>query len=311
MPKYSFVLPAYKSLFFKEALDSILAQTYKDFELIIVNDASPEDLTSIVKSYNDSRIRYYINDVNIGGQDLVAQWNLCLEYATGDYVILASDDDLYHEEFLWKMDGLVVKHPQVNVYRPRIQLINKEGDVMHIDSNYTKKHMSQLYFCFLWYNDHLSSISPYIFRKTALVDIGGFINFPSAWFSDDATVIKLCNLGIVTTNDILFSFRQSGVNITSSINNAEMLYNKLLATELFFNWFIHELNEMNCSCEEEALYIKIINSTYRYRKNDRMIWQIQQSSINIVSAWRILRKISSIRILDCIKILYRSCYKKA
>ena len=77
--KYSFVLPAYKARFFKEALDSILSQTYKDFELIIVNDASPEDITSIVKGDNDPRISYYINDVNIGGKDLVAQWNDCLE----------------------------------------------------------------------------------------------------------------------------------------------------------------------------------------------------------------------------------------
>ena len=49
MIKYSFVLPAYKARFFRDALDSILAQTYKDFELVIVNDASPEDLDSIVK----------------------------------------------------------------------------------------------------------------------------------------------------------------------------------------------------------------------------------------------------------------------
>ena len=60
--KYSFVLPAYKARFFREAIDSILAQTYKDFELIIVNDASPEDLDSIVNSYDDSRIRYYVNE---------------------------------------------------------------------------------------------------------------------------------------------------------------------------------------------------------------------------------------------------------
>ena len=63
--KYSFVLPAYKATFFKEAIDSILAQTYKEFELIIVNDASPDDLDSIVNSYSDSRIRYYVNEQNI------------------------------------------------------------------------------------------------------------------------------------------------------------------------------------------------------------------------------------------------------
>ena len=105
--KYSFLLPAYKARFFREALDSILAQSYKDFELIIVNDASPEDLDSIVKGYNDPRIRYYVNEKNIGGKDLVAQWNHCLEYANGEYVILASDDDVYSPLYLEKMDELV------------------------------------------------------------------------------------------------------------------------------------------------------------------------------------------------------------
>ena len=61
MVKYSFVLPAYKARFFREAIESILNQTYSEFELIIVNDASPEDLDSIVNSYSDERIRYYRN----------------------------------------------------------------------------------------------------------------------------------------------------------------------------------------------------------------------------------------------------------
>ena len=92
--KYSFVLPAYKAAFLREAIDSILAQSYPDFELIIVNDKSPEDLASIVDSYHDERIQYYVNAQNIGGHDLVAQWNHCITYATGKYLILASDDDL-------------------------------------------------------------------------------------------------------------------------------------------------------------------------------------------------------------------------
>ena len=83
--KYSFVLPAYKATFLKEAIDSIIAQTYTNYELIIVNDASPQDINSIVNSYHDERIRYYINNVNIGGEDLVEQWNHCITYAKGDY----------------------------------------------------------------------------------------------------------------------------------------------------------------------------------------------------------------------------------
>lgn len=147
MPKYSFVLPAYKARFFKEALDSILAQTYKDFELIIVNDASPEDLDSIVKSYDDSRIRYYVNEENIGGKDLVAQWNHCLEYVNGEYVILASDDDLYHLEYLERMNVLVDKYPEVNVFRPRVQLIDESNSITHI-AGVLNEYTSQLEFIY-------------------------------------------------------------------------------------------------------------------------------------------------------------------
>lgn len=56
--KFSVTVPAYKAQFLAECIDSILAQTYKHFELIIVNDASPQDLDSIVSKYDDPRIRY-------------------------------------------------------------------------------------------------------------------------------------------------------------------------------------------------------------------------------------------------------------
>ena len=119
--KYSFVLPAYKARFFREAIDSILNQTYPDFELIIVNDASPENLDSIVESYDDERIRYYKNEKNLGGHDLVAQWNHSISYASGEYIILASDDDTYSLEYLERMNEMVEKYPQANVFRPRIK----------------------------------------------------------------------------------------------------------------------------------------------------------------------------------------------
>ena len=65
------VIPAYKSTYLREAIDSALAQDYKNIELVIVNDKFPNDIDSIVQSYNDARIRYYVNERNLGKKSIV------------------------------------------------------------------------------------------------------------------------------------------------------------------------------------------------------------------------------------------------
>ena len=204
--KYSFVLPAYKANYLRESIDSILGQTYTDFEFIIVNDASPEDVDSIVSSYDDKRIQYYRNEENIGGKDLVAQWNYSISYATGDYLILASDDDVYALDYLEKMDTLIMKYPDVKVFRPRVKRVDNTGKILQIDG-YEGEYLTQIEYLHLWTSKILGSGIPFvIFNRQALMEIGGFVNYPLAWFSDDATMLKLSYNGIgVYTAKTLFS----------------------------------------------------------------------------------------------------------
>ena len=166
--KYSFVLPAYKATYLKQAIDSILSQTYKEYELIIVNDASPEDIDAIIDSYNDDRIRYYVNSENIGGKDLVAQWNYSISYASGEYLILASDDDIYSSTFLEDMDLLVEKYPNVGVFRPRVQEIDKDGKIISTEGD-LQEYMSQILFTELWVQGLVKRYVPeYIFKRKNL-----------------------------------------------------------------------------------------------------------------------------------------------
>lgn len=94
--KFSITIPAFKRAFLHEAIESCLAQTYEDFELIIVDDASPEDLKSVVDQFDDKRIRFYRNEKNCGALNVVDNWNKCLAYAKGDYVICMGDDEQLH-----------------------------------------------------------------------------------------------------------------------------------------------------------------------------------------------------------------------
>ena len=306
MVKYSFVLPAYKARFFKEALDSILNQTYKEFELVIVNDASPEDLDSIVKSYDDSRIRYYVNEENIGGKDLVAQWNHCLEYATGEFIILASDDDVYHWEYLEKMDVLVRKYPEANVFRPRVQRINENRDIIELEG-IIPEFTSLFEFLYYRFQNYVKSGIPlYLFKKKALLANGGFVNYPLAWYADDAIVTIMGQNGIVSSSEILFYFRYSGESITTKLNNATTLRQKIDATNQYYYWLEKFIMTINVENHYHKFYKNtLINRISDKRKGDCYIWVCCSETLAIWKNLLFLIKGNNISVKSLLSLLYR------
>lgn len=258
--KYTFVLPAYKRAFLKQAIDSILAQTYKDFELIIVDDDSPENLDEIINLYDDSRVIYYKNRENIGAKSLVRQWNYCISLCDSQYLILASDDDVYDPRYLEKMDVLVQKYPDSNVFRPRVQHIDSDGNTLWI-GGYLKERSSSLDYLDAWVRGWIGGGIPfYVFRRDKLLEIGGFADYPLAWHSDDATVLRMCENDLISTDEVLFSFRTSGANISSRQNSRTDLLNKVNATNQFYNEVMKYLIGYKTIDEYSACLIRSIKA---------------------------------------------------
>lgn len=231
-PRYSFVLPAFKKRFLKDAIDSILHQTYTDFELIIVDDCSPENLFEIVSEYSDARLSYFRNETNIGSVDLVAQWNHSLEFASGEYVILASDDDVYDRDFLKIMDDLSVKYPKVNVLRPRIEWIDESFHTLWVENwigEIKTDYISHEQYMDFFAREVIGpGIPQYVFKRQALIDKGGFISFPLAWCSDDAIVSLMSRgNGMALSNSILFHFRTWSSSITGQKSSFQVICKKI------------------------------------------------------------------------------------
>ena len=233
--RYSFVLPAYKSDYLQDAIESILQQTLNDFELIIVDDASPYNLESIVKQYNDQRIVFHRNEVNIGGKNLVMNWNKCIKYAKGEYVILASDDDIYSPFFLQQVDERIKDYPDVDIIRSRVNRIESDGIITDIEQIY-KPFMPFSEFVFYWLKGIINCIANYAFKRTVLLDAGGFVDMPCAWYSDDITIVNMSVNGIATTDDALFYFRTSDKSISWTFNQ-ETIRKKWKANGMFYQWF--------------------------------------------------------------------------
>ena len=126
--KYTFLLPAYKFRFFEEAICSIKNQNYKDFICIVSDDCSPEKLKFVFDKTvgNDSRFIYRRNEENMGGKSLVSHWNLLVNLCNTDYLVMASDDDIYAPSFLAEIDVLVNKYPEIDVFRAKAKRIEDE-----------------------------------------------------------------------------------------------------------------------------------------------------------------------------------------
>jgi len=91
-PRVSVCIPAYRgAAHLKASIESVLGQTCGDFELVIVDDHSPDDTFAIASSYRDPRVRCLRNERNLGAE---GNWNRVLEEATGHYVKLLPQDDV-------------------------------------------------------------------------------------------------------------------------------------------------------------------------------------------------------------------------
>ena len=238
--KYTFLVPAYKRRYFKEAVSSMLSQSFDDYQIVISDDCSPEGLAELAEELqaeaDGGRIVYHRNQENIGGLRLVNHWNQLVEQCKSDFFVMASDDDVYNPDFLAEVDRLVSKYPEVDVVRARAQMINDAGEPTArediFDECQTELEAVNAIFC----SRYIGCIGNYVFRTSALKQAGGFVYQPYAWFSDLLTVTNLLYKGQANTKDVLFSFRLSGENISSTAKNKRMDRMKLAATIGYDEW---------------------------------------------------------------------------
>jgi glycosyltransferase involved in cell wall biosynthesis len=113
-PTVSILIPTYNAgAFLDETIKSVLEQSFEDYELIIVDNASTDNTNDIITPYLiDERISYYKNPFNIG---MVNNWNKCLEYAHGQYIKFLMADDKFHPQMLEKYVAVMDQYPKVSL----------------------------------------------------------------------------------------------------------------------------------------------------------------------------------------------------
>lgn len=113
MPFFSIIIPVYnKEKFVEKTLQSVLNQTFFDFEIIVVNDGSTDSSGAKILAFNDSRIRYFSKQ----NEGVSATRNFGLKKATANFICLLDADDYWYPNFLETMHNYIRKFPEQKVF---------------------------------------------------------------------------------------------------------------------------------------------------------------------------------------------------
>lgn len=252
---FTIAVPTYKVRYLKECIDSVLAQTYSNFEVVIVNDASPEDLDSVVSQFHDDRIRYFKNEKNFGAVNVVGNWNRCLEYAKGDYIICMGDDDKLLPTCLENYAKLIEKYPDVDVLHTRTQMIDENSEVFKLQGY--RPEWESVYSLIYWrWQGRLQYIGDFLYKISTLRKNGGFFNLPCAWGSDDiSAVIAAKEHGIINMQEYGFQYR---INRYTISNTSSFERNKCQANKQQKEWYRQFLASCQPSCSEDLVYLTML-----------------------------------------------------
>lgn len=145
-PMISVLMPVYNAeKFLREAIDSILGQTYTDFELIIINDGSFDQSRNIIYSYNDKRIKIIENEKNSG---LIFSLNRAIDNASGKYIARMDADDISMPDRFEKQITFLESHSDIALLGSSAIIIDESGKEKKVANVIEASHLifTQLFF---------------------------------------------------------------------------------------------------------------------------------------------------------------------
>ncbi|MBX0332352.1 glycosyltransferase [Pontibacter sp. HSC-14F20] len=173
LPKLTVLMPVYNAgKFLAEAIDSILQQTFREFEFIIIDDGSNDNSVAIIQSYDDSRIRLYLNEANIG---ISATLNKGIGLAKTSLIARMDADDISYLNRLQVQYTYMLANPDCALVSSMVKVIGEDGHFIRQDKMRSEHVYYNLTFiCWLYH-------PTVMYRKEAVQEVGLY----TAAYSED------------------------------------------------------------------------------------------------------------------------------
>ena len=182
MPTVSVIIPNYNhARFLRRRIDSVLDQTFRDFEVFVLDDASSDDSRQVLEAYvGHPQVVMRLSDTNSGST--FAQWNKGVRLAHGKYVWVAESDDDADRTFLEKLVPVLDEHPRVVLVKARSLKVDEEGHHIPdtVEDPATRDWQEDFIIdgredCRLQleHGNSVTNASAVLFRRQVYLDVGG------------------------------------------------------------------------------------------------------------------------------------------
>ena len=193
MPKYSIIIPVYNvEKYIKKCLDSVFNQTYKDYEVIVVNDGTKDNSMDIVKDYD-------VIVINQKNQGLSAARNNGLKKAKGEYILFLDSDDYIEKDLLKELDKSISNKP--DVVRFQIQEVYEDKINKFEEEPFSNKNGVEAFSIISKYH-FVENAWTYLYRKKYLQDNN--FTFKEATIHEDFGLIPLVIIKAKIVNSISY-----------------------------------------------------------------------------------------------------------
>jgi glycosyltransferase involved in cell wall biosynthesis len=228
-PKVSVIIPTYnRTRLLYSAIKSVLNQTFEDFEVIVVDDASADSTRQVVGKFKDRRIRYIRHKENKGGS---AARNTGIKGSKGKFIAFLDDDDMWMPSKLEKQVDLISKNLEIGAVYTGVYIINKSDKIIWCDFPLLKGNI----FPIILKKNYVGSCSQVLVRKECFDRVGLFDESLSAGQDWDMWIRLAKHYQFDYVNETLVLYRVHEKRISTNP------YAKLQAAKLLFEKFSAEL----------------------------------------------------------------------
>lgn len=266
-PTVTVLMPVYNGeLYLREAIESILSQTFSDFEFLIIDDGSTDQSVSIINSYSDKRIRLVSNEENCG---LVETLNKGIQLAKGEYIARMDADDISFRKRLEKQVEFMELHPILAVcgtwYKKNIR--GKIKIIQHLPLSNEEIR------CVLFFNSPIAHPSVMI-RKSVINEHNMSYSSSFKHAEDYELWIKIIEIAqIANLPDALIYYRQHSEQVSS--------YNSIEKRESTSKIRLTNLRKINIYATEDELDLHNMISEGRIKKDKNYVNGAEQWLIKI------------------------------